>query len=78
MVRKQDRREIVKTQKYHYWQDEDMWIGYLEEYPDYRTQGETLEELQDNLRDIFIELNSGNIPFVRKVDELEVSRSAEI
>jgi predicted RNase H-like HicB family nuclease len=38
--------------KYIYWQDDDMWLGYLEEYPDYMTQGETIEELQENLRDI--------------------------
>ena len=50
-----------------------MWLGYLEEYPDYMTQGETIEELQDHLRDIYQELKSGNIPCVRKVDELEVA-----
>ena len=27
-----------------YWQDEDMWLGYLKEYPDYMTQGETIKE----------------------------------
>jgi len=36
-----------------------MWLGYLEEYPDYMTQGETIGELQDNLRDIYKELESG-------------------
>ena len=66
----------MKTKKYIHWQDDDMWLGYLEEYPDYHTQGETLEELQDNLRDIYNELNSGNIPCVRKVDELEILRNA--
>jgi len=25
--------------KYVYWQDGDMWLGHLEEYPDYMTQG---------------------------------------
>lgn len=30
--------------KYVYWQDDDMWLGYLQEYPDYWTQGETEEE----------------------------------
>ncbi len=60
--------------KYTYWQDDDdgMWLGYLEEYPDYMTQGETFEELEENLQDIYKELNSGNIPCVRKVAELEV------
>jgi hypothetical protein len=44
-----------------------MWLGYLEKYPDYMTQGETLDALQLNLRDIYQELTSGNIPGVRRV-----------
>jgi hypothetical protein len=28
----------------------------FEEFPDYRTQGETLEELQENLRDLYQDL----------------------
>jgi len=59
--------------RYIYWQDEGMWLGYLEEYPDYMTQGESIEELQDNLKDIYKELTSGTIPHVRKVAELQVS-----
>jgi predicted RNase H-like HicB family nuclease len=47
--------------KYIYWQDDDMWLGYLEEYPDYWTQGETEEELKENLLDIYNELTSGTI-----------------
>ena len=43
-------------QKYIYWQDGDMWLGYLERYPDYWTQGATQEELRENLRDIYDEL----------------------
>ena len=50
-----------------------MWIGYLEEYPDYWTQGETEEELQENLIDIYKELTRGTITKVRRVAELEVS-----
>lgn len=49
-----------------------MWLGHLEEYPDYMTQGETLAELEENLRDILKELTSGNIPSVRKVAELQI------
>ncbi len=59
--------------KYICWQDEDMWLGYLQEFPDYMTQGESKAELQANLGDIYKELNSGNIPCVRKVEELEVA-----
>ena len=57
----------TQTTCYVYWQDGDMWLGYLEDYPDYITQGETLDELQLNLRDIYQELTSGNIPGVRRV-----------
>ncbi|MEW6262641.1 MAG: type II toxin-antitoxin system HicB family antitoxin [Thermodesulfobacteriota bacterium] len=59
--------------RYVHWKDDDMWLGYLEEYPDYMTQGETLEELKENLIDIFKEVSSGNIPCARKVAELEVA-----
>lgn len=40
---------------YTYWQDESMWLGYLDKYPDYITQGETYEELKENLKDIYSE-----------------------
>jgi len=49
-----------------------MWLGYFEEFPDYRTQGETLGELEENLRDLYRELTSGEIPGIRKVAELSV------
>jgi hypothetical protein len=55
----------MTKRKYTYWQDGSMWLGYLEEYPDYMTQGDTLEDLQENLRDIYLELTSGTIPAVR-------------
>ncbi len=63
----------MKTIKYIYWQDGDMWLGYLDEFPDYMTQGTTQEGLQENLRDIYEELTSGRIPGVRRVAELQVA-----
>ena len=59
-------------QKYVYWKDEDTWLGYLEEFPDYWTQGKTQDELKENLIDIFKELSSGTIPNVLRVAELEI------
>ena len=63
----------MKSTKYVYWQKGDTWIGYLEEYPDYWTQGTTLEELEENLKDLYKELHGGTIPCVRKVAELKVA-----
>lgn len=62
----------MDTALYKYWQDGNIWLGYLEEFPDYMTQGETLEELQENLKDIYREVTSGNIPAVRRVAELRL------
>ncbi|MCD6219191.1 type II toxin-antitoxin system HicB family antitoxin [Candidatus Calescamantes bacterium] len=59
--------------KFVYWQDGEWWLGYLEEYPDYITQGESFEELKENLKDLYKDLSSGVIPCVRKVAELEVA-----
>jgi len=49
-----------------------MWPGYFEEFPDYLTQGETLEELQENLRDLYKDLTSEESPNIRRVAELPV------
>jgi predicted RNase H-like HicB family nuclease len=59
-------------QKFVYWQDEEIWVGYLEEFPDYWTQGVTEAELRENLIDIHKDLTGGEIPNVRRVAELEV------
>jgi len=60
------------TARYVYWQDGDQWLGYFEEYPDYRTQGETLEDLEEHLKDLLRDLMGGQIPGVRRVAELSV------
>ena len=63
----------MNTVRYVYWQDGETWLGYLDEFPDYMTQGETLEELQKNLRDIYDDLTGGKIPGVRHAAELPIA-----
>jgi len=63
----------METKKFVYYQDDNMFIGWIEEFPDYKTQGETLFELQENLKDIYEELTSGRIPHVLHVGELLVA-----
>ena len=55
---------------YVYWQEDDAWLGYLQDYPDYWTQGESLDDLLEHLRDLYADLNGGKIPGARKVGEL--------
>jgi predicted RNase H-like HicB family nuclease len=36
-----------------YWKGEQFWLGKLLEHPEIMTQGETLEELEENLKDAY-------------------------
>ncbi|MCC6365678.1 MAG: type II toxin-antitoxin system HicB family antitoxin [Bryobacterales bacterium] len=60
----------MSTARYLRWQEGEMWLGYLEQYPDYVTQGESLSDLEENLRDLYRDLGSGEIPGIRTVAEL--------
>ena len=60
----------MQTVKCVYWQEEAAWLGYLEDFPDHWTQGETLDDLNGHLRDLYVEMNGGEIPGIRKVDFL--------
>ena len=63
----------MKTIKFTYWQDAGYFLGFLNDYPDYETQGMSKEELVANLKDLLADLESGEIPYVRKVEDLVVA-----
>ena len=46
----------MQTTQFVYWEEDGAWLGYLHEYPDYWTQGETLDDLKDHLRDLYADL----------------------
>jgi predicted RNase H-like HicB family nuclease len=56
-----------------YWEDGGAWLGYLQDYPDYKTQGKTLEDLRDHLKDLYKDITSGEIPGLRRVGDLVIS-----
>jgi hypothetical protein len=64
---------IMGTKRFIYFEEDGMLVGWLEEYPDYRTQGETMDQLRENLLDLYKELTSGRIPCVHKVGELSIA-----
>ncbi len=54
-----------------YWKESDgRYLGYLNDYPDHWTQGETLEDLKSHLRDLIDVFGAEEIPGIRKVEEL--------
>jgi predicted RNase H-like HicB family nuclease len=63
----------MKTITFTFWQDDSFFIGFLNEYSDYQTQGMTKEELIENLKDLLSDIESTQIPYIRKVEELLVA-----
>jgi len=55
------------------WEEDGAWFGYLQDYPDYRTQGDSLADLKDHLKDLHADLASGAIPGARRIEDLIVS-----
>lgn len=61
------------TLRYVHWQDGSDFLGYLQDYPDYITQGETEDDLKEHLLDLYRDLTSGELPYIKKVDELVIT-----
>jgi predicted RNase H-like HicB family nuclease len=45
-----------------YWRGEHFWLGKLVDHPEIMSQGETLEELEENLRDAWREMLFDDVP----------------
>jgi predicted RNase H-like HicB family nuclease len=63
----------MNKNKVTYWQDGNYWLGFINDYPEYVTQGLSLEELIENLKDIYQDISKELIPGKRKTIELELS-----
>ena len=63
----------MKKMSFTFWRDGKFYIGFLNEYPDYQTQGMTKAELIENLLELLTDIKSREIPFIRKVEELSVA-----
>jgi predicted RNase H-like HicB family nuclease len=62
----------MKSVKFVYWQDNGIWLGYLQEYPEYWTQGTSLNDLKHHLKDLYRDLTGGEVPGIRKVGTLVI------
>ncbi len=45
-----------------YWKGERFWLGRLVDHPEIMSQGESVEELEENLRDAYRELLLEDVP----------------
>ena len=55
-----------------YWKGEKFWLGKLLEHPEIMTQGETLEELEDNMRDAYRMMVMEDVPDNYQIKDIVV------
>jgi len=56
-----------------YWRGEKFWVGKLLEHPEIMTQGETLKELEENMKDAYALMTMEDVPDEHLVKELKLS-----
>ena len=56
-----------------YWRGEKFWVGKLLEHPEIMTQGKTLEELEENIKDAYALMTMEDVPDEHLVKELKLS-----
>ena len=56
-----------------YKKEKEWFIGHIQEYPDYESQGKTVDELKENLIEIFNDINKGLVPDAEPFQLLEVA-----
>ncbi|MFH0822491.1 MAG: type II toxin-antitoxin system HicB family antitoxin [Pseudomonadota bacterium] len=52
-----------------YWKGEKYWLGKLLDHPEIMTQGETLEELEANIKDAYLLMFMEDVPDSYEIKE---------
>ncbi|CAG1020007.1 hypothetical protein DOJK_00009 [Patescibacteria group bacterium] len=55
-----------------YWKEKKFWLGKLLEHPEIMTQGETLEELIENIKDAYSLMILDDVPQNYQTKEITV------
>jgi len=55
-----------------YWKGEKFWLGKLLEHPEIMTQGETLEELEENIKDAYLLMAMDEVPEKHQMREIAI------
>jgi hypothetical protein len=54
--------------EYTFRRDGEFYVGHLNRYPYYETQGYSKEELIENLTDLLVDIQSDKVPYITKAD----------
>ena len=55
-----------------YWKGDKFWLGKLLEHPEIMTQGETLEELEVNIKDAYMQIALEEVPKDHEIKEITI------
>ena len=55
-----------------YWKGERFWLGKLLEHPEIMTQGETVEELEKNIKEAYLLMAMDDVPGEHQVKEVVI------
>ncbi len=55
-----------------YWKGEKFWLGKILEHPEIMSQGETVEELEENLKDAYKLMLMDDVPSDYQLKEISV------
>ena len=55
-----------------YWKSNKFWLGKLLEHPDIMTQGETLEELEENIKEAYLLMVMEDVPEGYEMKEVSI------
>jgi predicted RNase H-like HicB family nuclease len=55
-----------------YWKGDQFWLGKLLEHPEIMTQGETLDELEENIKDAYLLMAMDEVPEEHKMKEIAI------
>lgn len=55
-----------------YWKTDSFWLGKLLEHPEIMTQGETLEELEENIKDAYLMMAMDDVPEKYETKEITI------
>ena len=55
-----------------YWKGEKYWLGKLLEHPEIMTQGQTLKELEENIKDAYLLMAMDDVPDEHEMKEIAI------
>jgi len=64
--------QLVTKLKIVYWKGDKYWVGKLLDHPEIMTQGKTLKELEENLKDAYMLMALEDVPDEHEVKELDL------